>query len=854
VYVRLRGLPWETRLKDVTEFFQPLKIPDDGIVIMHNKSGQGCIKFACVADAEQAVTYHKKSIGKRYIEVHGSTDAEWAEAKTEAAATADAEVESCVRMRGLPYSATPEDIRTFLQRPALPLPSIHIVKNRSTGRVTGDAYVDLGTEAEADEAMKLDKEKIGERWIDLFKVAKGEVYTLTRPDKGREGADQGSNGNSGGGGGKESAAGGPSLDFAGAFLRLHGLPYSVTAQDLHDFFGGKDEHGPLANPGAFLLNGHDGRFSGDAYVAFPTAEAAAAAMAAKDKEKIGERYVDITEAAAREIAARAVNDYTFTVQLQADAGEKVALWMKGLPFSATVKDVEGFFRRAGKKGGKKVAAGAGTEASDSGGGGGDGDGGGAKDGDKDGDQDGQKAGEGQAEGGEGGAEGVSSTKDVDVKVEVEVQVEGAAVEGAVEDADADALRMLVEDAETGTGADTAKPEDAAAGGSGSEDEDEGDSSHRRQKSPRSAGGASGVDEDEEGPGSGLEAPVAVKLVGSVNGRSSGEAFAVFGSEEAAEAAMAKDKEEMGGRWGGLGWVRRGEMYKRMAEAAGGRDPNAPMQGKGKGMGMMMMGGKGAGMGDMGGGKGRGRGKGMGKGKGMRMPGGMGKGAGMDGGKGMFGKGGNGMGGMGNNMGGNGSPGSPTASGGKGAHTCVHLRGLPPNMQATVQHGHVQQLFRGLNVVDAFMCQDTTGRGGGLTGEGFFAFPNEEQCRAACQRGGGQCALRSCTQEDVKQAMSRQRMAQQGKGPGGKGGGGCGGCGGGSKGGAVSVHRREDKDKDKSGHRGRSRSRSRSRDRARASSKSKKKHSRSRSRDRKSDSRKSDSRKSDSRKSDRDRRR
>jgi len=70
-----------------------------------------------------------------------------------------------IRMRGLPYSVSREEIVQFLA-PLTPV-NVHICFN-SSGRPSGEADVEFATHDEAKEAMKKDREKIGPRYIELF--------------------------------------------------------------------------------------------------------------------------------------------------------------------------------------------------------------------------------------------------------------------------------------------------------------------------------------------------------------------------------------------------------------------------------------------------------------------------------------------------------------------------------------------------------------------------------------------------------------------------------------------------------------------------------------------------------------
>merc|ERR1719240_2407768 len=82
-------------------------------------------------------------------------------------------------MRGLPFSATVEDIHQFFNAPStLQLSNIHLMR-KADGRSSGDAYAVFDSEEAAVEALQFDKQKLGTRWVDLFQSNKGELYSLT---------------------------------------------------------------------------------------------------------------------------------------------------------------------------------------------------------------------------------------------------------------------------------------------------------------------------------------------------------------------------------------------------------------------------------------------------------------------------------------------------------------------------------------------------------------------------------------------------------------------------------------------------------------------------------------------------
>jgi hypothetical protein len=84
------------------------------------------------------------------------------------------------------------------------------------------------------------------------------------------------------------AAVAPSLQ--GHVVRLRGLPFASSAQDVLQFFKGIEVVGGEA--GVIFTCTPDGRPAGEAYVELGSGEAKAAALA-KHKEKMGSRYIEI---------------------------------------------------------------------------------------------------------------------------------------------------------------------------------------------------------------------------------------------------------------------------------------------------------------------------------------------------------------------------------------------------------------------------------------------------------------------------------------------------------------------------------------------------------------------------------
>ncbi|XP_037903115.1 heterogeneous nuclear ribonucleoprotein F-like [Hermetia illucens] len=168
-----------------------------------------------------------------------------------------------IRLRGLPWSVTNQDIIDFLKgvNIANGEKGIHIAKNRSDSKNTGEAFVQLESEQDVEEAFKHDKENIGHRYIEIFKATAEELaFTMKKPKR------------------------------AGRVVKLRGLPYSVDEDMIEDFFEGLNiRH---EREGIVIITDRRGRATGEAYVQFETELDARKALD-RNREKIGHRYIEI---------------------------------------------------------------------------------------------------------------------------------------------------------------------------------------------------------------------------------------------------------------------------------------------------------------------------------------------------------------------------------------------------------------------------------------------------------------------------------------------------------------------------------------------------------------------------------
>jgi len=199
-----------------------------------------------------------------------------------------------------------------------------IMGQNQEGRPSGEAWVQFVDITSAEEARRQkDRQVIGGRYIEVFSSTFDECNART----GRGVPAPSGGGYSGGGGfagtkgfGKSPLgppAGGMSLaqsalsamgipttaksslesmassaqDYGGsAYLRLRGLPFSSSPSDVAAFFG---EYGVSPDHVIMGTEGATGRPSGEAWVQFSSEAVAAQARMMKDRQKIGNRYIEV---------------------------------------------------------------------------------------------------------------------------------------------------------------------------------------------------------------------------------------------------------------------------------------------------------------------------------------------------------------------------------------------------------------------------------------------------------------------------------------------------------------------------------------------------------------------------------
>ncbi|KAM4567845.1 epithelial splicing regulatory protein 1 isoform 4-T4 [Fundulus diaphanus] len=316
--IRARGLPWQSSDQDIARFFKGLNIAKGGAALCLNaqgrRNGEALVRFVSEEHRDLALQRHKHHMGNRYIEVYKATGEDFLKiaggTSNEVAMFLSREDQIIVRMRGLPFNATHDDVLRFFS-PEDGLKETCAVSGEKEGilfvrypdgRPTGDAFVLFACEEHAQCALRKHKELLGKRYIELFKSTAAEVQQVLN---------------------RYSSA--PLIPVAPAplvsvlpsvsllphpggmrdCLRLRGLPYTASIEDILTFLGEFTQD--VRQHGVHMVLNQQGRPSGDCFIQMTSAERAIQASQRLHKHVMSSqrgansRYVEVFPCSAEEM-------------------------------------------------------------------------------------------------------------------------------------------------------------------------------------------------------------------------------------------------------------------------------------------------------------------------------------------------------------------------------------------------------------------------------------------------------------------------------------------------------------------------------------------------------------------------
>ncbi|CAA3028264.1 heterogeneous nuclear ribonucleo F [Olea europaea subsp. europaea] len=253
--VRLQGLPFDCTEAEIVDFFCDLDVVD-------------VLKDEYYKAIANEVYDSQGGLSHRGVPKVGSFD----DSKDLA------EYTGILRLRGLPYTASKEDIMDFFRDFVLSESKIHMIVN-SEGRPTGEAFVEFASAEDSKAAMSKDRMTLKYRYIELFPSSHEELEEaassgriLTKSFEGKD------------------------IGEPTTILRMRGLPFSAGKSEILDFF----KNATLSKETIHITYNFDGRPTGEASVEFANVDDAKASLS-KDRMTLGSRYIELFHASLDEL-------------------------------------------------------------------------------------------------------------------------------------------------------------------------------------------------------------------------------------------------------------------------------------------------------------------------------------------------------------------------------------------------------------------------------------------------------------------------------------------------------------------------------------------------------------------------
>eukprot|EP01064_Diplonema_japonicum_P039390 TRINITY_DN9858_c0_g2_i3.p1 TRINITY_DN9858_c0_g2~~TRINITY_DN9858_c0_g2_i3.p1 ORF type:complete len:1820 (+),score=296.27 TRINITY_DN9858_c0_g2_i3:167-5461(+) len=208
----------------------------------------------------------------------------------------------CIRMRGLPWSCNQNTLSEFFGN--LTIARVNFLYDR-TGKPKGECFVRFQTDEMAREAMKMDRQYMGHRFVECYltKTALADKAEAMSVDQTKD----------------------------SVYVRLRGLPFSAKEGDIVLFLA---EHGITAVEGSVVIEfGSDGRHSGCATVKLVSTKHADIAVSLHRNVRFGTRYVEIFKTTESD-ALQAEKTHG-----GAGAKDSFVVKLRGLPMTSGEEDV-----------------------------------------------------------------------------------------------------------------------------------------------------------------------------------------------------------------------------------------------------------------------------------------------------------------------------------------------------------------------------------------------------------------------------------------------------------------------------------------------------------------------------------
>ncbi|KAG5443376.1 RNA-binding protein fusilli [Clonorchis sinensis] len=243
----------------------------------------------CAAQIGQPQMEHCRILGKLALHMHANgftwTEVEHIHDHYQPSIVRKSEVVDdghVIRARGLPWQATDLDIFHFFSGLNISNGGISLVLSK-IGRRNGEALIRFTDQEQRDLALRKHKHHMGQRYVEVY-AAQGREFVAFA--------------------GAETTEAEEFLKkFTSpyqALIRMRGLPYATTVQQVLEFFSNTDCAVQFGEEGVLFVNRRNGRATGDAFVIFENQAIGEKALQ-NHWQHIGNRYIELFKSTPAEV-------------------------------------------------------------------------------------------------------------------------------------------------------------------------------------------------------------------------------------------------------------------------------------------------------------------------------------------------------------------------------------------------------------------------------------------------------------------------------------------------------------------------------------------------------------------------
>ena len=185
-FLKIRGLPEEATAEDIKKFLDDCRIIDDIFIVTNEagrRNGEAVMKLLTRTDIEKAIKKKTMKLKEKFIGLE-ETDIDTYYKHVKKTARLENEDNTFIRMKGLVWSATIEDIRSFLHDSNI---KEIILTTNDRGKPSGEAFVSLETEDDVEMAMSHNKEFLQKRYVIMEEIYEAQYLKAKQGLGGRSG-------------------------------------------------------------------------------------------------------------------------------------------------------------------------------------------------------------------------------------------------------------------------------------------------------------------------------------------------------------------------------------------------------------------------------------------------------------------------------------------------------------------------------------------------------------------------------------------------------------------------------------------------------------------------------------------